>query len=79
MDNDIIPRDPYCNNKTMMDKCQIIKDIVLKTKVIKERVGRKYVEKEVLRFKTDKETIDRIVRSYEHYKKLYENEIESST
>lgn len=79
MDNDIIPRDPYCNNKKMMDKCKILKDIVLATKTVKERVRNKYVEKEVLKFKTDKPTIDRIVRSYEHYKKLYENEIQSKT
>lgn len=58
----------------MWDKCEMLKSIVLAEKTVKERVGRKYVEKKVLKFKTDKEVIDRIVRSAEHYKNLYLNE-----
>lgn len=71
---DIIPREAYCSNKKMWDKMELLKSVVLATKTIKERVGRKSVEKQVLKFKTDKEVIDRIVRSAEYYKNLYLNE-----
>jgi len=74
---DIIERYPYYSNKSMYKQMELLKSVVLAKKVIKEKVGRKSVDKEVLKFKTDKETIDRIVRSAEHYKKLWlEEEIE---
>jgi len=71
---DIIPLDSFCSHKKMWEKCELLKSIVLAEKTVKERVGRKYVEKKALKFKTDKEVIDRIVRSAEHYKNLYLNE-----
>ena len=71
---DIIPLDDFCSHKKMWDKCEMLKSIVLAEKNVKERVGRKYVEKKALKYKTDKETIDRIVRSAEHYRNLYLNE-----
>ena len=71
---DIIPLDSFCSHKKMWEKCELLKSIVLAEKTVKERVGRKYVEKKALKFKTDKEVIDRIVRSAEHYKNLYINE-----
>jgi len=71
---DIIPLDNFCSHKKMWEKCEMLKSIVLAEKTVKERVGRKYVEKKALKFKTDKEVIDRIVRSAEHYKNLYLNE-----
>lgn len=74
MTEDIIPLDKFCSHKKMWEKCELLKSIVLAEKTVKERVGRKYVEKKVLKFKTDKEVIDRIVRSAEHYKNLYLNE-----
>lgn len=71
---DVLPLDPFCSYKKMWDKCELLKSIVLAEKTVKERVGRKYVEKKALKFKTDKEVIDRIVRSAEYYKNLYLNE-----
>lgn len=68
---DIIPLDNFCSHKKMWEKCELLKSIVLAEKTVKERVGRKYVEKKALKYKTDKEVIDRIVRSAEHYKNLY--------
>lgn len=72
---DIIPRTPYYSNKSMYEQMELLKSVVLATKTIKERVGKKYVEREVLKFKTDQETIDRIVRSAEYYKKLHEEDM----
>ena len=74
MTEDIIPLDKFCSHKKMWEKCELLKSIVLAEKTVKERVGRKYVEKKELKFKTDKAVIDRIVRSAEHYKNLYLNE-----
>ena len=74
MTDDIIPLDTLCTYKNMWDKCEMLKSIVLAEKTVKERGGRKYVEKKALKFKTDKAVIDRIVRSAEHYKNLYLNE-----
>ena len=74
MTQDIIPLDKFCTHKKMWEKCELLKSIVLAEKTVKERVGRKYVEKKELKFKTDKAVIDRIVRSAEHYKNLYLNE-----
>lgn len=72
---DIIPRTPYYSNKSMYEQMELLKSVVLATTTIKERVGKKYVEREVLKFKTDQETIDRIVRSAEYYKKLHEEDM----
>jgi len=72
---DIIPRTPYYSNKSMYEQMELLKSVVLATKTIKERVGKKYIEREVLKFKTDQETIDRIVRSSDYYKKLHEEDM----
>ena len=59
---DVIPRTAYYSNKSMYEQMELLKSVVLAKKTIKERVGRKYEEREVLKFKTDQEVIDRIVR-----------------
>lgn len=71
---DIIPRTPYYSNKSMYEQMELLKRVVLAKKTIKERIGRKYVEREVLKFKTDQDVIDRIVRSSDYYKNLWLNE-----
>jgi hypothetical protein len=45
----------------------MLKNIVLAKKTIKEKIKGKYVDREVLKFKTDKEVIDRILRSLDYY------------
>ena len=64
---DIIPRTPFYTNKMMADSISLIRDVVLATVIKKEKVGRKVIEIQVPKFKTDKEVIDRIQRSYEYY------------
>jgi hypothetical protein len=52
----------------MYEQMELLKSVVLATKTIKEMVGRKYIEREVLKFKTDQDVIDRILRSSDYYK-----------
>jgi len=64
---DIIERTPFYSNKMMVENLTLIRDVVLATKTIKEKVKNKNVERIVPKFKTDKEVIDRILRSLEYY------------
>jgi len=72
--DDIIPRDPFCDNKKMWDKMEELKAVVLATKEVKKIVKKKVVVDHVLKFKTDKEVVARIMRSADYYKDLYLNE-----
>ncbi len=64
---DILPRKSFYTNKMMVESIGLLKSVVLSTKKVKERVGKKYVEREVLKFNTDQDVIDRILRSYDYY------------
>jgi hypothetical protein len=72
--DDIIPRDLFCDNKKMWDKMEALKAVVLATKEVKRIVKKKVVIDHVLKFKTDKEVMARIMRSADYYKDLYLNE-----
>jgi hypothetical protein len=72
--DDIIPRDLFCDNKKMWDKMEALKAVVLATKEVKKIVKKKVVTDHVLKFKTDKEVVARIMRSADYYKDLYLNE-----
>lgn len=61
-------------NKAMWDYCEILKRVILQTKTEKSGRGKAVEIREVLRYKTDKETIDKIIDSCEYYKNLYEME-----
>jgi len=71
---DIIPRDSFCDNKKMWDRMEALKAVVLATKEVKRIVKKKVVTDHVLKFKTDKEVVARIMRSADYYKDLYLNE-----
>jgi SNF2 family DNA or RNA helicase len=71
---DIIPRDVLCSNKKMWDKMEELKAVIFATKTMKKIVKKQTIEYQVPKFKTDKEVVDRIVRSAEYYKDLYLNE-----
>jgi len=68
---DIIPRDPFCNNKSMWDKMELLKTTLLATKKVKRVVKKKPVMIDVPKFKNDPVVLDRIIRSAEYYKDLY--------
>ena len=72
--DDIIPRDVLCSNKKMWDKMEELKAVIFATKTMKKIVKKQTIEYQVPKFKTDKEVVDRIVRSAEYYKDLYLNE-----
>jgi hypothetical protein len=75
--DDIIPRDILCSNKKMWDKMEALKAVILATKEVKRVVKKKTVTDHVLKFKTDKEVMARIMRSADYYKDLYlEEQIE---
>jgi len=64
---DILPRKSFYTNKMMVESIGLLKSVVLSTKKVKERVGKKYIERDVLKFNTDQDVIDRILRSYDYY------------
>jgi len=72
--DDIIPRDSFCDNKRMWERMEALKAVVLATKEVKKIVKKKVVVDHVLKFKTDKEVVARIMRSADYYKDLYLNE-----
>ena len=72
--DDIIPRYPYSTNKSMWDRMEALKKVVLATKEVKKMVKKKVVTDHVLKFKTDREVVARIMRSADYYKDLYLNE-----
>ena len=71
----VIDRKPGYSNLEMLNHCNTLYEIVTKTKDIKVLDGRAYVIKQVLKHKTDKETMDRLSNSIEYYQKLHETEM----
>jgi len=64
---DIIERTPFYTNKMMVESISLIRDVVLATKTVKEKIKNKNVDRIVPKFKTDPDVIDRILRSLEYY------------
>jgi len=72
--SDVLSRIPSYSNEMMWKECEILKKIVTMTIDTKSGRGKNVVITKKLKHNTRKEVIDRIVRSCEHYKKLYEME-----
>ena len=70
----MIERTSGYSNKAMWDYCETLKKVVLQTKTTKSGRGKAVEIREVLKYNTEKEVIDKIVKSCEHYKNLYEME-----
>ncbi len=62
------------SNKAMWDYCEMLKKILLQTKQIKSGRGKAIEIREVLKYDTDPNVIDKVVKSCEYYKNLYEME-----
>ena len=62
------------DNKSMWEYCETLKKVVLQTKEVKSGRGKAIQIDTVLKYNTEKEVIDNIVASCEHYKNLYEME-----
>lgn len=62
------------SNKAMWDYCETLKKILLQTKQVKSGRGKAIEIREVLKYDTDPNIIDKVVKSCEYYKNLYEME-----
>jgi hypothetical protein len=65
------------SNKAMWDYCEMLKKILLQTKQVKSGRGKAIEIREVLKYETDPNIIDKVVNSCEYYKNLYEMESKS--
>jgi len=70
----MIERTSGYSNKAMWEYCEMLKGVVLQTKTTKSGRGNAVEIREVLKYNTEKEIINKIVDSCEHYKNLYEME-----
>lgn len=71
---DIIPKIPGYSNEAMWRQCETLKTIVTIYKEVKVGKGRNIETMRVSKHNVDKETLNRIIRSCEHYKNLHEME-----
>ena len=71
---EIIERISGYDDKSMWDYCETLKKITHKTKEVKSGRGKAIEIREVLKYETNKEVLDRIIRSCEYYKDLYESQ-----
>jgi SNF2 family DNA or RNA helicase len=62
------------SNKAMWDYCETLKKVVLQSKIVKSGKGKAIEVHELLKYRTDKETVNKIVDSCAYYKKLCEME-----
>lgn len=75
-DKEIIEKNLGFNNLEMWKQCELLRSVVFQT--VETKVGRGKNVRVVQSFKhnTPKEVMDRIANSCEHYKKLYEEDME---
>lgn len=62
------------SNKSMWEYCELLKKVVLQSVEAKSGRGKAVQVWQKPKYKTDKETIDNIIESCNHYQKLYEME-----
>ena len=70
----IIKRKLGHDNLHMVEHCLTLKEILTQTKQVKSGRGKSVTISNVFKYKNDKETIERIENSYDHYKKLHDME-----
>jgi hypothetical protein len=73
---DILERRPFYSNEFMWKQCELLKSVVTATKEIKVGRGKNIEIVKVLKHNTEPEIIQRILNSCEHYKNLYEKEMQ---
>jgi hypothetical protein len=73
---EILDRNIGYNNYEMWQRCELLKKIVTQTVETKEGRGKNVRIVTNYKHNTDKEVIDRIVRSCEYYKQLHEKDME---
>ena len=75
---DILPRTSMYSNEMMWKDCEILKKVVTQTKEVKTGRGRNVEIYQVPKYNTEKSVVERIIRSCEYYKSLYEMESKGS-
>ena len=78
MQGEIIDRDSGYNDYEMWQRCELLKKVVTQTVDVKEGRGRNVRIIQKYKHNTSAKTIDKIIRSCEYYKKLYEMEPKES-
>jgi SNF2 family DNA or RNA helicase len=78
MQGEIIDRDLGYNDYEMWQRCELLKKVVTQTVDVKEGRGRNVRIIQKYKHNTSAETIDKIIRSCEYYKQLYEMEPKES-
>jgi len=73
---DIIKRISGCNNKEMLDQCEMIKAVATTTVEAKSGRGKAVKVYQVLKHNIPKNVVDRILRSCDYYKELHEKDME---
>lgn len=71
---DIIQQKLGHNNEAMLEYCNALKGILMQTKEVKSGRGKSVEIRRVLKYKDDIDTLDCIIKSCDHYKKLYDME-----
>ena len=74
---EIIDRVPGYNNYEMWQRCELLKKVVTQTVEVKEGRGRNVEIYRKYKHNTPIETIEKIIRSCEYYKQLYEKNMEA--
>jgi hypothetical protein len=72
MMTDIIDRIPMYTNEMMLKECEILKYVVTQHEIITVGRGKKIEKIKKPKHKIDKEVLEKIIRSCDHYKKLCE-------
>ena len=75
-DREVIDRVVGLSNKEMMDSCAVTRDICFRTVDVKIGRGKNIETIQKLKYKTDRSTLDKITRSYEHYERLHKQDLE---
>ena len=75
---EIIQRIPSYSNKSMYEHCEMLKRVLLTTKDVKVGRGKDARIEQVLKYKSDKPIIDKILASCEHYLNLHTLDMQRS-
>ena len=75
----IIKRVPGYSNKSMIEYCAYMRSVMESTKDVKVGRGKTATIEKVPKYKSDKHILDKIVASYDHYVKLYAQDMERET
>jgi len=70
----IIEKTSGATNKSMWDYCEALKRVILQKTEVKVGRGKNIETLEIYKYKNNAETVEKIINSCEHYKKLHEME-----